>query len=109
MSEIILKGNASGTGKYTLSAPNVSSDVGLTLPVDDGASGQLLKSDGSGNMSWITKADAPLASPTLTGTPAAPTAAVDTNTTQIATTAFVKAQIADTFSYSGGVLTITTT
>lgn len=30
-----------------------------------------------------------LASPTLTGTPAAPTAAVDTNTTQIATTAFV--------------------
>jgi len=52
---------------------------------------------------------APLASPTLTGTPTAPTAAVDTNTTQLATTAFTKAQIADTFSYSGGVLTITTT
>lgn len=33
-----------------------------------------------------------LASPTFTGTPAAPTAAVDTNTTQIATTAFVLAQ-----------------
>ena len=33
---------------------------------------------------------APLASPTLTGTPAAPTAAVGTNTTQLATTAFVK-------------------
>lgn len=32
-----------------------------------------------------------LASPTLTGTPAAPTAAVGTNTTQIATTAFVTA------------------
>ena len=32
-----------------------------------------------------------IASPTLTGTPAAPTAAVDTNTTQIATTAFVTA------------------
>ena len=52
---------------------------------------------------------APLASPALTGTPTAPTAAVDTNTTQVATTAFTKAQIADTFSYSGGVLTITTT
>lgn len=38
---------------------------------------------------------APLASPTLTGVPAAPTAAVDTNTTQIATTAFTVAQIAD--------------
>jgi hypothetical protein len=50
-----------------------------------------------------------LASPTFTGTPLAPTAAVDTNTTQLATTAFTKAQIADTFSYSGGVLTITTT
>jgi hypothetical protein len=32
---------------------------------------------------------APLVSPTLTGTPAAPTAAVDTSTTQLATTAFV--------------------
>lgn len=35
---------------------------------------------------------APLASPTFTGTPAAPTAAVDTNTTQLATTAFVVGQ-----------------
>jgi len=39
---------------------------------------------------------APLASPTFTGTPAAPTAAVGTNTTQVATTAFVKAEIAAT-------------
>lgn len=36
---------------------------------------------------------APLASPALTGTPAAPTAALGTNTTQVATTAFVKAEI----------------
>jgi len=35
---------------------------------------------------------APLASPTFTGTPAAPTAAVDTNTTQVATTAYVVGQ-----------------
>jgi hypothetical protein len=35
---------------------------------------------------------APLASPSLTGTPVAPTAAVDTNTTQIATTAYVIGQ-----------------
>jgi hypothetical protein len=34
---------------------------------------------------------APLASPTFTGTPAAPTAAAGTNTTQLATTAFVLA------------------
>jgi hypothetical protein len=38
-------------------------------------------------------AKAPLASPALTGTPTAPTAAVGTDTTQIATTAFVIDQI----------------
>lgn len=35
---------------------------------------------------------APLSSPSLTGTPVAPTAAADTNTTQIATTAYVVGQ-----------------
>ncbi len=39
-------------------------------------------------------AKAPLASPTLTGVPAAPTAAPGTNTTQLATTAFVTAAVA---------------
>jgi len=47
---------------------------------------------------------APLASPALTGTPTAPTAAVGTNTTQIATTAFVKAEgfakLAETQSFT---------
>jgi hypothetical protein len=38
-------------------------------------------------------AKAPLASPTLTGLPAAPTAASGTNSTQIATTAFVQSSI----------------
>lgn len=38
-------------------------------------------------------AKANLASPTFTGTPAAPTAAVGTDTTQLATTAFVNAEI----------------
>ncbi|MFY0506896.1 phage tail protein [Citrobacter freundii] len=37
---------------------------------------------------------APLASPALTGTPTAPTAAQSTNNTQIATTAFVKSAVA---------------
>jgi hypothetical protein len=38
---------------------------------------------------------APLASPALTGVPTAPTAAANTNTTQIATTAYVQTEIAD--------------
>jgi len=41
---------------------------------------------------------APLASPVLTGTPVAPTAALSTNTTQIATTAFVLANSVSTAS-----------
>jgi len=39
---------------------------------------------------------APLASPTFTGTPAAPNAALNTNTTQLATTAFVLGQVSTT-------------
>ena len=38
---------------------------------------------------------APLASPALTGTPTAPTAAAGTNTTQIATTAMLQAELDD--------------
>ena len=44
------------------------------------------------------------ASPNLTGVPTAPTAANDTNTTQIATTAFVKAVIADMIGGAPGAL-----
>ena len=47
---------------------------------------------------------APLASPSLTGTPTAPTAAGGTNTTQIATTAFVKAAIDALIDASPGAL-----
>lgn len=45
------------------------------------------------NLTTDLAAKAPLASPTFTGTPAAPTASGGTNTTQIATTAFVQAAI----------------
>ena len=41
---------------------------------------------------WVNSSGAPLNSPTFTGTPAAPTAAADTNTTQLATTAYVVGQ-----------------
>lgn len=55
---------------------------------------QLFERRNSGNTAWeeMPLAYAKLASPTFTGTPLAPTAAVDTNTTQIATTAFVVGQ-----------------
>ena len=46
------------------------------------------------NLTTDLAAKAPLASPTFTGTPAAPTATAGTNTTQLATTAFVATAIA---------------
>jgi microcystin-dependent protein len=58
-----------------------------------------------------SKAD--LNSPALTGTPTAPTASVNTNTTQLATTAFVQTQIATALTgvivmWSGSIATIPT-
>ena len=47
---------------------------------------------------------APLASPALTGVPTAPTAAANTNTTQIATTAYVQTEIADLIAAAPGAL-----
>ncbi|TPI14100.1 hypothetical protein FJW06_12425 [Mesorhizobium sp. B4-1-3] len=54
----------------------------------NGTTGKLMKDSGVAVASL-----APKASPALTGTPTAPTAAAGTNTGQIATTAFVKAAI----------------
>lgn len=69
------------------------------LPSQTGNAGKYVTTDGS-TASWgslsayattaaVAASYAPLASPTLTGTPAAPTATAGTNTTQLATTAFV--------------------
>lgn len=57
-----------------------------------GANGTVLAADSSATngVAW-SSAYATLASPALTGTPTAPTAAVSTNTTQVATTAYVMA------------------
>ena len=73
-----------------------STFVASAYPAVSGNSGKFLTNDGN-ITSWAdayteTESDArfaPLISPTFTGTPAGPTAAADTNTTQLATTAFV--------------------
>lgn len=67
--------------------------AGSTTPVMDGT-GNTGTSTDYARADHVHPSDtsrAPLASPALTGTPTAPTAAAGTNTTQIATTAFVKA------------------
>lgn len=55
-----------------------------------------LLNDSSAATARATLGAAALASPAFTGTPTAPTASVSTNTTQIATTAFVMSQTANT-------------
>jgi hypothetical protein len=74
---------AAPSASPTLSSPTFTG----TVTVPDGA---LAIADTSG-LQTALDTKAPLASPSLTGTPAAPTAAPGTNTTQVATTAFVLA------------------
>ena len=54
MSNIVLKGNASGTGTTTVQSPNTSSNLTLTLPAADGTSGQAIVTDGAGNLTFAT-------------------------------------------------------
>ena len=58
----------SGSGYIELKAPASAGDNTLTLPTNNGSANQLLKTDGSGNLSWgddVTKL--PLTGGTLTG------------------------------------------
>lgn len=64
------------------------------------------------NKNYVDTADAlkaNIASPTFTGTPTAPTASVATNTTQVATTAFVIANAASFPTQTGNTGKILTT
>jgi hypothetical protein len=77
------KTNLQTSGQAAVHWGNLT-NVGIASAV---ATGALSPTD------WSTfNAKAPIASPGFTGTPTAPTAAVATNTTQIATTAYVKSQ-----------------
>ncbi|TAM06229.1 MAG: hypothetical protein EPN70_06340 [Paraburkholderia sp.] len=69
---------------------------GLTVPVVNGGTGV---TSAAAELSRIGAA--PLASPAFTGTPAAPTATGGTNTTQIATTAFVQSAVSGATSAGG--------
>ena len=64
---------------------------GTIVDADINATAAIAQSKISGLTSDLAD-KAPLASPALTGVPTAPTAAANTNTTQIATTAFAKAE-----------------
>lgn len=67
-------------------------------------SGGLVSTDVQAAITELDTKKAPLASPALTGTPTAPTANPGTNTTQIATAAFVQAAIAALVASAPGTL-----
>ena len=88
--------------------PNGSGKVvldGLSYPTSDGTNGQVITTNGSGVLSFGTvdlSVKANIASPTFTGTPSAPTASAGTNTTQLATTAFVTTAVANAEPFPSG-------
>ena len=83
-----LTGDVSGSVSF-----NGTADATITAVVADDSHNHIISNVDGLQAALDTKA--PLASPGLTGTPTAPTAVVGTNTTQVATTAFVNAEIAN--------------
>jgi len=81
----------------------------LTTPTPTASSIPIADSDGKIADGWIPATVARLASPTLTGTPTAPTQAADDDSTKIATTAFVKDVVADYATLESPALTGTPT
>ncbi len=96
--------NASAAIAWTKIAP--SSTVSATeLGYLDGVT-SALQTQLDAKLATATAAStyAPLASPALTGVPTAPTAAANTNTTQVATTAYVQTEITDLIAAAPGAL-----
>ena len=91
-----------GLGTMATQASSAVSITGGTiagindLSLADGGTGASTAAGAVTNLGLdpLLAAKAPLASPALTGTPTAPTATAGTNTTQVATTAFVQANSA---------------
>lgn len=56
---IVKESKANGTAAVTIQKPSLGSSYTLTLPDDDGNSLEVLKTDGSGGLSWGAAATAP--------------------------------------------------
>ena len=113
----ITPAQASAITANTAKETNVDTDLGVitnstsfTVTSSDGNNASLPAANTTNwgvmtdEMYDTLQAAAPKASPALTGTPTAPTAAANTNTTQIATTAYVQTEIGDLIGGAPGAL-----
>lgn len=95
------------TGSFSISGAANVNNVVLTV-ADDSHNHIIGNVDGLqdtiNNINTALDLKAPLASPNFVGTPKAPTAAEGTNTTQIATTAFVTNAVAKSFAANDAML-----
>jgi hypothetical protein len=82
---IVFEGAVENAHQTTLTVAEPTADRTITLQ----------NADGTVAFTSDLSTYAPLASPTLTGVPAAPTASANTSTTQVATTAFVMTEVGD--------------
>jgi hypothetical protein len=91
--KVILVMNSAGTDIVVATNYMSALSLGAALPVTSGGTGVTTSTGSGANVLGTspTIATPSISSPTLTGTPVAPTASPGTNTTQIATTAFVTA------------------
>lgn len=100
------KGRVTGVGAATITPAGIGAATAAALATE---TSRATAAEGT-NATAITAAQtalatkAPLASPALTGTPTAPTAAAGTNTTQISTTAFVRGEVAALVNSAPGTL-----
>jgi len=61
---LIMQDPGAGTNTITLQAPNpLTASYSLTLPDDDGTSGQVLTTDGAGILTWTTNANGDVVGP----------------------------------------------
>jgi hypothetical protein len=99
-----------GTGTFSAWEVNVGGVAGAILPVG-GTAGQVLSKINSTNFNteWVSLDYAPLASPTFTGNPIAPTPTAGDNDTSIATTAFVNTYCPSASTTTAGKVELATT
>jgi len=93
-------GTVSGITKSMVGLGNVDDTTDANKPISTATQTALDLKETVANVAL----KAPLASPALTGVPTAPTAAAATNTTQIATTAYVRAEVAALVNSAGATL-----